>query len=50
MGESRSAHDAQGETDFGSIDSFEWDEAGFVLEGGWGRLEILATEVNVTLT
>jgi hypothetical protein len=44
------AHDANGETDFGHIDTFEWDEAGFLLDGGWGRLEILADRVNVTVT
>ena len=44
------AKDSSGEIDYGNIDTFEWDPAGVVLEGGWGRMEVVATVVDVVLT
>jgi hypothetical protein len=43
------ALDASGEIDFGHIDSFEWEDDTFVLEGDWGRLEANASEVAASL-
>jgi hypothetical protein len=43
------AVDASGEADYGHIDSFEWDEAGAVLDGDWGRMEVVSSSVEVTL-
>lgn len=43
------ARDATGEIDFGNIDSFEWDDAGYVLQGDWGRIELVAEQVHVRL-
>ena len=44
------ATDASGETDYGHIDSFEWQEGRFVLSGDWGRLDLQAEDVEVSLT
>lgn len=44
------ARDASGEEDFGHVDSHEWDDAGHVLEGDWGRMEIVCLNVEVRLT
>lgn len=44
------AVDASGEEDFGQVDTFVWDEAGQVLEGSWGRMEILSSSIEVLLT
>lgn len=44
------ARDASGEIDYGHIDAFEWDGSGSLLEGGWGRMEVLADRVEVVLT
>lgn len=46
----RPAVDASGERDFGNIDSFEWDDAGAVLEGSWGSIEVIYSEISLTLT
>ena len=43
------AVDANGEQDFGSIDRFEWDDAGFELEGDWGHLSVVAGRVEFRL-
>ena len=43
------AIDAAGESDFGHIDAFEWEENTFLLEGDWGRLEAQADETEITL-
>lgn len=43
------ARDANGELDFGNIDFFEWDDAGYVVEGDWGRMELVAENVQLTL-
>jgi hypothetical protein len=34
----RPARDATGELDWGNIDSFEWDDSTYELEGGWGAV------------
>ena len=44
------ARDVSGEVDYGNVDSFEWDESGYRLEGGWGRMQIHAAELQVVLT
>jgi hypothetical protein len=44
------AVDASGEQDFGHIDSLEWEEGRFVLSGDWGRLDVEAEGVHVSLT
>lgn len=43
------AVDASGEADYGQIDSFEWDDAGALLEGSWGRMEIVSSSIEVAL-
>ncbi len=43
------AVDWSGEEDYGQIDSFEWDEAGALLEGSWGRMEIVSSIIEVAL-
>lgn len=43
------ATDATGEIDYGHIDSFEWDEARFVLAGDWGRADLEAAGIETTL-
>jgi hypothetical protein len=43
------ARDATGEVDYGNVDSFEWDRAGYSLEGDWGRMELIAEQVGVRL-
>lgn len=43
------AVDATDEVDYGQIDSFEWDDAGALLEGSWGRMEIVSSRVEVDL-
>lgn len=43
------AVDASGEVDYGQIDSFEWDDVGALLEGSWGRMEIVSSSVEVAL-
>jgi hypothetical protein len=43
------ATDASGETDFGHIDSFGWDDNTFRLEGDWGRMEVYAFRVQVEI-
>jgi hypothetical protein len=43
------ARDATGEIDFGNIDSLEWDNASYRLEGDWGRMEIAAEQVIIQL-
>lgn len=43
------AVDSSGEVDYGQIDSFEWDDAGSLLEGGWGRMQIISSTIEVTL-
>ena len=43
------AIDASGEVDYGQIDSFEWDDSGSLLEGSWGRMEIVSSSVEVDL-
>ncbi|NYG58748.1 hypothetical protein BJ980_001671 [Nocardioides daedukensis] len=43
------AVDSSGEEDYGQIDSFEWDDAGALLEGGWGRMEIVSATIEVAL-
>ena len=43
------ARDATGEIDFGNIDSFEWDDSRYVLQGDWGRMELVAENVQVRL-
>ena len=43
------ATDASGEADYGQIDSFEWDDSGALLEGSWGRMEIVSSSVGVVL-
>jgi len=47
---SHPAVDASGEEDYGHVDSFEWDEVGHVLEGDWGRIEIICSTIEVQLT
>jgi hypothetical protein len=44
------AVDASGEQDYGHVDSFEWEEAQFVICGDWGRLDVEADGVHVSLT
>jgi hypothetical protein len=41
------ALDAANEVDFGNVDSFEWDDSNFELEGSFGRMAIAAREVVV---
>ncbi len=43
------AVDASGEVDYGQIDTFEWDDAGALLEGSWGRMEVVSSSVEVDL-
>lgn len=43
------AVDSSGEDDYGQIDSFEWDDAGALLGGGWGRMEIVSSIIEVAL-
>lgn len=43
------ARDATGEIDFGNIDSLEWDQTQYSLEGDWGRMELTAEQVDVEL-
>ncbi|MHB8060036.1 MAG: hypothetical protein ACYDHO_04305 [Gaiellaceae bacterium] len=43
------AIDASGELDYGNIDSFEWEDGRFILEGGWGKVEIQAGTVQIEL-
>lgn len=43
------AVDSSGEEDYGQIDSFEWDDSGALLEGGWGRMEIVSSIIEVAL-
>jgi hypothetical protein len=43
------ATDASGTTDYGNIDSFLYDEIGYHLEGSWGRMELQADDVRVSL-
>jgi hypothetical protein len=43
------ATDASGEVDFGHIDSFDWEENTFRLEGDWGRIELIATQIRVEI-
>jgi hypothetical protein len=45
----RPATDASGEIDYGHIDSFEWDDGRFVLEGDWGRADVAADRVEATI-
>jgi hypothetical protein len=44
------AIDASGESDFGHIDSFEWEDGRYVINGDWGRIEATAGAVEVGLT
>jgi hypothetical protein len=44
------ATDAEGDIDFGHIDSFEWGRGKLALEGDWGDMTILADEVQVEFT
>jgi hypothetical protein len=44
------AIDASGESDFGHIDSFEWEDGRYVINGDWGRIEASAGAVEVGLT
>ena len=39
-----------GEKGHGQLHSFAWDHAGHVLEGDWGRMEIICLGVEVELT
>ena len=39
-----------GEKGYGQLHSFAWDHAGQVLEGDWGRMEIIRLGVEVRLT
>ncbi len=43
------AIDSSGEEDHGQIDSFEWDDAGALLEGSWGRMQIVSSSIEVNL-
>lgn len=43
------AIDANDERDYGNIDRFEWEGDRFLLEGGFGVLDIIATGVDVSL-
>jgi len=44
------AIDASGERDFGHIDSFAWQDERYVLMGEWGRIDVTAAAVEVTLS
>lgn len=43
------ARDANDELDYGNIDNFEYDPPGYHLDGGWGCMELIASEVRVVL-
>lgn len=43
------ATDATGEIDYGHINSLEWQEGTFRLEGDWGRMELSATHAEVII-
>lgn len=43
------AVDATGERDYGNIDTFEWDNGRYILEGDWGHLDIRADQVELVL-
>jgi hypothetical protein len=45
----RQTTDATGERDFGHIDSFEWEDDRFLLQGDWGRLETMAEAIETSL-
>ncbi len=42
------AEDADGEIDYGHIESFGW-ESSYQLHGGWGYMEITGGDVQVTI-
>jgi hypothetical protein len=46
----RPATDASGEIDYGHIDSFEWDDGRFVLQGDWGSADVTADRVEATIS
>jgi len=39
--------DSENEIDFGNIDSFEFNEDIFILEGDWGRVEVQCDDVEL---
>lgn len=43
------AIDANDELDYGGIDLFEFDDVGYVMEGSWGRIDLVAKEVVVEM-
>ncbi|HUP69041.1 MAG TPA: hypothetical protein VM142_04410 [Acidimicrobiales bacterium] len=43
------ARDASGEVDYGNIDSFNFSDLGYELEGSWGRMELQVDEVRAVL-
>jgi hypothetical protein len=43
------AHDANGDLDYGNIDSFISTDVGYELEGSWGRMELQADDVQVAV-
>jgi hypothetical protein len=43
------AIDSSGEPDYDQLDGLEWEGSLFVLEGLWGRIELTAGDVAVTL-
>lgn len=44
------ATDASGERDYGNIDSLQWDEGHYSLEGDWGQMQVDAGQVEIVLT
>ena len=45
----RPARDSSGEFDYGNIDSFEWEDNQFVLEGDWGTMRLNAERVRIEI-
>ena len=43
------ARDRSGEADYGHIDSFEWKPGCYRLEGDWGFMEVLGSDVTVAM-
>lgn len=43
------AIDASSELDYGNIDTFEWVDSQFLLDGSWGRAHIRAESVRIDL-
>ena len=41
---------ASGETDYGHVDSFEWEDDRFLLSGDFGRLDLKAQALEVVLS